>query len=850
VKKTGITIGYNFYTDRFEIEARTPLGYEAISTAEMEFPRGTLIPLQVDFVGNRILFTANNRLLFDIDDKKISSGRVGIATSALGGGYVALEKFRVVSVDTGKLPARQLQDILSFKRGAAVIYRSSPPIGDSFDELIDHSLSKKDDMRYSYDLGLDEVEFPEEAVFSFPQGRFVEIHRIGFKLYNECFPKEVKFQTSNLTPKSGFKPLTKITLKPEANSYQEFSIPPTTAKYLKIQVTKVYGTDISIPEMFVEGYLREIGIKPGGADTLGEIQIREKEPNNITADAQTLPLDTFLGGKAAQQDTDCYLISIKGNQEKLVLHINNVGIIRPDFTLLTKEGNKVKPVDIETVRGITTAEYKIQPGDYHLVIVRPETWLTIVYDDSGSMGESVPIVKKILKGYLENLGTGLNIKLMKYAGEPVDLSDFTHDPATLKEAIEKEVGGGGGTDTYKGLMAAIESVRGKHGNRAVLAILDEIAGEDDALKQYIELWDSILDAGISFSTIGVQDGWDERSEYFGNSYQRIFGEIAYATGGQFFHSPSYEMVKQSANTIFEQLTAPVKYRIKAETPKIPEIPKIPKQPGFVQVLFEEGVAKIAAKNVELILDASYSMWEKIGKKNKITIARGVLTKIIRELPESIHVGLRVFGHRYTARDKRANQDSELMFPIGPVNKAKLIGAIKKIKPRGKTPLVYSILQSPKDFEGIGKGAVIVVTDGKETCGGDINSVGPILKKSGLDLTVNIVGFDIKGADALEQLEAIAKSTGGRYLDAKNSRELLSSLRETLQVEFAILDEKGVEKARGLVGGKEIEILEGTYTLRLMLEPDILETKIEVGPKEKSTFLLTKENDKWSVKESD
>ena len=48
--------------------------------------------------------------------------------------------------------------------------------------------------------------------------------------------------------------------------------------------------------------------------------------------------------------------------------------------------------------------------------------------------------------------------------------------------------------------------------------LDEIAGEDDPLKQYIELWDSILDAGISFSTIGVQDGWDERSEYFGNSY--------------------------------------------------------------------------------------------------------------------------------------------------------------------------------------------------------------------------------------------------------------------------------------------------------------------------------------------
>lgn len=834
--------GYNFSCYRYELEVRTPIGFELLAFAEAKFPRGKWIPLRVDFMENRIILSADNRIIFDIEDKRFSTGRIGIDSCGTGDGDILFNNYKVVPFDPKTSPKKQFQNLLSSKRGAAVMYREYPPKSDAFEELMDHSLLEKDDFGDTYDLDLREAELPEEAVFCFPQGRFVEIHRIGFMLAEYNFPKEIKFWVSDQTPKSGFKHLTTITLKPERESYQEFKIPPTTAKYLKMQINQGYHHElITIPEMFVKGYFKELGIRQGGSETLGKVQLKEKEPNDSLSEAQILPLNTYLGGKAAQKDIDYYKLSLKDHPSgTLTLYLNNIGILRPDYTLSTKEGNKIDPSEVISVGSIMKITYHLKLDDYCLQIVRPETYLTIVYDDSSSMGESVPTVKRVLKGYLDNLGEGLSLKLMKYSDEAVELSDFTHDPLKLRQAIDKEVGGGGGTDTFLGLMSAIESVQKKEGNRAVLALFDVLNG--GGLEEYIKLWNSLLDGGISFSTIGVQDGWDEKTGFFGNTRKQIFCELAYATRGQFFHSPSDEQVEQSANTIFEQLTAPVEYRLKAEWKE--EV----KKPGFIQILFEKGVEKEVTKNVELILDASNSMWGQIKGESKILIARKVLKQIINGLPDEMNVGLRVYGHRYSLKHMKACQDTELMVSIGPVAKNQLIETINKIQPKGKTPLVFSALQAVKDFEKINKGSIILITDGIESCNGDINSIAPALNGLGIDLKVHIVGFDIKEVEARKQLEVIAKSTDGVYLDAKDSQELLSSLEQTLQIEYAILDEKGDIKAKGFVGGKPVNVIEGTYTLRLMLETEPLETSITVNPEEKSVLLLKKEKDKWVIKE--
>jgi hypothetical protein len=268
--------------------------------------------------------------------------------------------------------------------------------------------------------------------------------------------------------------------------------------------------------------------------------------------------------------------------------------------------------------------------------------------------------------------------------------------------------------------------------------------------------------------------------------------------------------------------------------------------GTVKVEFEKGAEKEASKNVEIIMDASNSMWGQIGGEAKITIARKVLTQIINGLPDSMNVGMRVYGHRYGLNDPKACSDTELLVPIGPVAKAQLVDTVNKIQLKGKTPLVLSVLEAIKDFEKIPNGSVILVTDGIESCNGDIKSIAPAIKKSGLEIRVHIVGFDIKEKEAREQLEAIAKSTEGRYLDAKNAGELLSALEQTLQVEYVVLNEKGEEAGRGIVGGDEVKLKEGTYTLRVLIAPQPLEIQVAVKPDGRSVCVLKKEAGAWKL----
>jgi hypothetical protein len=212
------------------------------------------------------------------------------------------------------------------------------------------------------------------------------------------------------------------------------------------------------------------------------------------------------------------------------------------------------------------------------------------------------------------------------------------------------------------------------------------------------------------------------------------------------------------------------------------------------------------------------------------------------------VGLRLYGHRYGLNDGRACQDTELNVPIGPVAKDQLIATVKAIQPKGKTPLVFSVLEAGKDFKDNESGSIILITDGIESCNGDINSIAPALKESGIELKVHIVGFDIKEEEARKELEAIAKSTDGMYLDAKDSKELLSSLEQTLQIEYEILDNTGEIKAKGIVGGDPVQIMEGTYTLRVLLEPESIEKSVTVKPGQKSRWNLKKDGDEWSLLE--
>jgi|GEM_PF-1214170 len=853
-------VGYNKSDDRFEMSLFSAQGLELLCFAEMDIPEekvGKQMDIELKSVGDRILFLVDREVVFDIEDSRPKKGKIGLEASGitpLDRGSYLFSDVKVTPLDPENPPEKTVQDLLSSRRGAAVIYRSTPPVYYEWNRMIDHSLNQKDYKEGTFYFDFEDGDLPRDAVFCFPQGRFAEIHKIGIRAGEDHIPKKLRFSVSNNTPKTGFEPLAEITIKQKPESLQEFDVPPTTAKYLKIQITEAYSDEeIEIPEIFVSGYFKKRGEQMTAEGMMEEAELREKESNNSKEQAQELPLRKLLGGEVSKNNQDVYKIPLPNiKDEKLEISFRKSGIVNAGAVLRASGGDVISPSDTKTRGDTQVMTYSIEPGDYFLYITQPEIYVVLVYDDSGSMKVSVPTVKKVLRGYLTNLKEGLELKLMKYTDEVFMLSDFTRDPAQLTKAAESEVLGAGNTDTFNGLHAAIDEVKVKNGNRAVIAVLDDLVWQkSDRRLSYIELWDAILDTGVIFSTIGVQPGWHRKSDFFGNTLNQIFSEIAYSTGGQFYHSPSDEQIEQSAKTIFEQFTSPIPYLVRAELKKAekPKEEKKAKKQGALQVLFQEGEQKAAINNVELIVDASNSMWGQIQGKSKISIAKEVLDRIITGLPEDMNVGLRLYGHRYSLRDSRACEDTELVVPMGPVQKQGMIDIIRSIKPKGKTPLVYSVLQAAGDFKTIENGTIVLISDGIESCGGDIHSIAAQIKEMGMGLSLHIIGFGIQEAEHRGQLESIARSTNGNYLDAKNADELFSSLEETLQVEFIVEDEKGEAVGSGFAGGEAVGITEGTYTLRLMLEPETLEQKITIKAEQTLTFTLVREEGKWVLKES-
>ncbi len=273
-----------------------------------------------------------------------------------------------------------------------------------------------------------------------------------------------------------------------------------------------------------------------------------------------------------------------------------------------------------------------------------------------------------------------------------------------------------------------------------------------------------------------------------------------------------------------------------------------KAPGEVRVVLEKEAAKDAPLTVEIIMDASNSMTGMVGKETKIAAARRVLKQAIEGLPDTMNVGLRVYGHRYATDDyDNACRDTELVVPIGPVDKAALTGWVDRIQTKGRTPLVLAVLEAVKDFAGIPNGTIVLVTDGIESCKGDIKSIAPAIQAAGLELKVNIVGFDIRDAEGRKELESIARSTGGRYLDARSADELLGALGQTLKLEYVALDAAGKERGRGAVGGEALKLPPGDYTVRVLTSAQPVELKVTVRSGELRELTLKKESGAWVLR---
>ena len=193
--------------------------------------------------------------------------------------------------------------------------------------------------------------------------------------------------------------------------------------------------------------------------------------------------------------------------------------------------------------------------------------------------------------------------------------------------------------------------------------------------------------------------------------------------------------------------------------------------------YQEQKIKTKPQNIVLIFDASGSMGARIGGQRKIDIAKEATKKFIDQIAgdENTNLDIIVYGHKgsNSASQKTVSCNGiEEIYHLGGVHADVVKSKLDNFNATGWTPIADSlkkaqqILAGHKDEHNF----ILLVSDGKETCGG--NPVGVInnIKSSGTNIKVNVIGFDVTGDDA-DQLEAIAEAGDGNYFDAKNAYDM-------------------------------------------------------------------------------
>jgi Ca-activated chloride channel family protein len=187
--------------------------------------------------------------------------------------------------------------------------------------------------------------------------------------------------------------------------------------------------------------------------------------------------------------------------------------------------------------------------------------------------------------------------------------------------------------------------------------------------------------------------------------------------------------------------------------------------------------------VMLLLDVSGSMNEKIASGGtRLDSAKTALKQVADALPAGTPVGLRVYGSKIKEpkeENPKACQDTDLVMPLGPLDRNRMHAAVDSFRAVGETPIAYTLEQSVKDFTGTGRRVVVLVSDGEENCVPDPCPVAKKLAASGVELQFNAIGFNVNGK-ARKQLKCIVDQTDGSYYDAEDTEDLTDSLEKLTQ----------------------------------------------------------------------
>ena len=191
-----------------------------------------------------------------------------------------------------------------------------------------------------------------------------------------------------------------------------------------------------------------------------------------------------------------------------------------------------------------------------------------------------------------------------------------------------------------------------------------------------------------------------------------------------------------------------------------------------------------------LLDASSSMlneWK--GKEDRFHAA----SRVIAAIADSIHAinpdvafALRVYGNQYSSQDKNC-YDSRLEVPFGYNNVERIQTRLRFLHPMGFSPIAWSLAQSAEnDFTESSHYAysIILLTDGGESCGGDICATVTNLLSKKISFKPYILSM-VDYEPLKQQYECL-----GKYLTVATEKDIVPAIKTIIGDNRVILSIKG------------------------------------------------------------
>jgi hypothetical protein len=227
---------------------------------------------------------------------------------------------------------------------------------------------------------------------------------------------------------------------------------------------------------------------------------------------------------------------------------------------------------------------------------------------------------------------------------------------------------------------------------------------------------------------------------------------------------------------------------------------------------------IAETNILIVLDSSADMEERLGPRSRMELAAVLLSDSLGNLAtRGVNVGLRVFG--IAPRSRRDCADSTLLVPLGRADRRAMRRAIEHLRPTGYSPIAHSLEQAGSDLPADGYNAIVLITGGADSCGGDSCAVAADLLRAGEVTRLYVLALGVEPA-VEGQLDCI-----GEYGAVETAVDFKKALREVFR--SALRLDLGTVSIFEADGGKWVA--SGTLRERLNVDAGRYDVKIVDGP---------------------